>query len=159
MSRHDAFPADTACPAVPVAAVARAGEARVGVRRTRVSDAAAYAIEGSNALTAIDYSDVCLNYDLAYFEDKGVAVPQSFDDLLKPEYKGLLSVTNPATSSPGLAFLLGTIAAKGDGWAQYWTDLAANDLRVNGGATVHKGVNLAVLAASSDSVSGGFMDG
>ncbi|HEX7639767.1 MAG TPA: GNAT family N-acetyltransferase [Burkholderiaceae bacterium] len=43
MSRHDAFPADTACPAVPVAAVARAGEARVGVRRTRVSDAAAYA--------------------------------------------------------------------------------------------------------------------
>lgn len=34
----------------------------------------------------------------------------------------------------------------------------ANDLR-NGGATVTKGVNLAVLAASSDSVSGGFMDG
>lgn len=94
------------------------------------ADAAAYAIEGSNALTAIDYSDVCLNYDIAYFEDKGLAVPQSFDDLLKPEYKGLLSVTNPATSSPGLAFLLGTIAAKGDGWEQYWTDLAANDLRV-----------------------------
>ncbi|KRD63634.1 MULTISPECIES: hypothetical protein [Sinorhizobium/Ensifer group] len=36
---------------------------------------------------------------------------------------------------------------------------AANDLRVNGGATVHKGVNLAVVAASSGSVSGGFMDG
>ncbi len=53
-----------------------------------------------------------------------------FDDLLKPEYKGLLSVTNPATSCPGLAFLLATIAAKGDGWQDYWTELAANDLRV-----------------------------
>ncbi|MGE6782914.1 hypothetical protein ACQKGL_10360 [Ensifer adhaerens] len=35
----------------------------------------------------------------------------------------------------------------------------ANDLRISSGATVHKGVNLAVAAASSDSVSGGFMDG
>ena len=93
-------------------------------------DAATYAIDGSSALTAIDYSDVCLNYDLAYFADNGLAVPQTFDDLLKPEYKGLLSVANPATSSPGLAFLLATIAAKGEGWQDYWTELAANDLRV-----------------------------
>ena len=49
---------------------------------------------------------------------------------VKPEYKGLLSVSNPATSSPGLAFLLATIAAKGDGWEDYWSALAANDLRV-----------------------------
>jgi len=92
--------------------------------------AATYAIEGSSALTAVDFSDVCLNYDIAYFTDKGLAVPQTFDDLLKPEYKGLLSVTNPATSSPGLAFLIATIAAKGDAWEQYWADLTANDLRV-----------------------------
>jgi len=94
------------------------------------ADAAKYAVEGSSALTAIDYSDVCLNYDLGYFADHNLAVPQTFDDLLKPEYKGLISVTNPATSSPGLAFLLATIAAKGDGWQDYWTALAANDLRV-----------------------------
>jgi len=94
------------------------------------ADSAKYAIDGSKALTAIDFSDVCLNYDLAYFEDNSIAVPQTFDDLVKPEYKGLISVTNPATSSPGLAFLLATIAAKGDGWKDYWAQLAANDLRV-----------------------------
>jgi thiamine transport system substrate-binding protein len=65
-----------------------------------------------------------------YFEDNGLAVPQTFDDLLKPEYTGLLSVTNPATSSPGLALLLATVAAKGDNWEQYWADLAANGVRV-----------------------------
>jgi thiamine transport system substrate-binding protein len=94
------------------------------------ADAEAFAIDGSNALTAIDFSDVCLNYDIVYFEDNGLAVPQTFDDLLKPEYTGLLSVTNPATSSPGLALLLATIAAKGDNWEQYWADLAANGVRV-----------------------------
>lgn len=94
------------------------------------ADAAAYAVDGSAALTAVDFSDVCLNYDIAYFEDNGIPVPQTLDDLLKPEYEGLLSVTNPATSSPGLAFLLATIGAKGDGWQQYWADLAASDLRV-----------------------------
>jgi thiamine transport system substrate-binding protein len=94
------------------------------------ADAATYAVEGSKALTAVDYSDVCLNYDLGYFADHDLAVPQTFDDLLKPEYKGLISVTNPATSSPGLAFLLATIAAKGDGWKDYWSALAKNDLRV-----------------------------
>lgn len=94
------------------------------------ADAADYAVADSSALTAIDFSDVCLNVDSTWFAANDVAVPASFDDLLKPEYKGLLSVTNPATSSPGLAFLLGTIAAKGDGWQDYWTALNDNDLRV-----------------------------
>lgn len=94
------------------------------------TDAAAYAVDGSSALTAIDYSDVCLNYDIGYFAERDLTVPQSFDDLAKPEYKGLLSVTNPATSSPGLALLLATIAAKGDAWEEYWTALVANDVRV-----------------------------
>jgi len=93
-------------------------------------DAAQYAVPGSTALTAVDFSDVCLNYDIGYFTDHDLAVPQSFDDLLKPEYKGLLSVTNPATSSPGLAFLLATIAAKGDAWQDYWAGLTANAVRV-----------------------------
>ena len=94
------------------------------------ADAAKYAVDGSKALTAVDYSDVCLNYDIGYFETHKLAAPQNLDDLLRPEYKGLLSVTNPATSSPGLAFLLATIAAKGDDWQDYWTKLTANDVRV-----------------------------
>ncbi|WP_084105192.1 thiamine ABC transporter substrate binding subunit [Demequina sp. NBRC 110056] len=94
------------------------------------ADAAEYAIAGSDALTAIDYSDVCLNYDLAWFEDNGVPVPQAIGDLTDPQYSGLLSVTNPATSSPGLAFLLATVADQGDDWTTYWETLRENDLRV-----------------------------
>jgi len=79
----------------------------------------------------VDYGDVCLNYDKAYFAEHKLAPPQTLDDLLKPEYKGLLVVENPATSSPGLAFLLATIGAYGEnGYLDYWKKLQANDLQV-----------------------------
>ncbi|MEW5830592.1 MAG: thiamine ABC transporter substrate-binding protein, partial [Chloroflexota bacterium] len=72
----------------------------------------------------VDHGDVCLNYDVNWFKETGLTVPQSFEDLLKPEYKGLLVVENPATSSPGLAFLLATIAKFGeDGYLDYWAAL------------------------------------
>src|SRR5262245_28048722 len=60
-------------------------------------------------LTPVDYGDVCINYDKAWFASKGLAVPQTLDDLRKPEYKNLLVVENPTTSSPGLVFLLATV--------------------------------------------------
>lgn len=80
--------------------------------------------------TAIDYGDVCLNADAAYFEEHGLELPTSFADLTKPEYKDLLVVTNPVTSSPGLAFLVGTIEEAGNDWKQYWTDLLDNGTKV-----------------------------
>lgn len=79
----------------------------------------------------VDFGDVCVNYDIAWFTDHGIAPPTTLDDLLLPEYKDLLVVENPATSSPGLAFLLATIANSGDsGWQQYWTDLRSNGVEV-----------------------------
>lgn len=79
----------------------------------------------------VDYGDVCLNYDKAYFSDHNLAPPQNLEDLLKPEYKGLLVVENPATSSPGLAFLLATIGHFGeDGYLDYWKGLVENDVLV-----------------------------
>ncbi len=79
----------------------------------------------------VDYGDVCLNYDVAWFEERSLAVPSSFADLLEPEYKGLLVVENPATSSPGLAFLLATIAKfGGDGYLDYWAALRDNEVKV-----------------------------
>ena len=96
-------------------------------------DAAAYAFEGTAGLTAIDFSDVCINADLGWFADRGLEVPASLDDLTQPEYAGLLSVTNPATSSPGLAFLLATVSAYGDDWPEYWSALRENDVRVVAG--------------------------
>lgn len=79
----------------------------------------------------VDYGDVCLNYDKAYFADHNLPLPQSLEDLTRPEYKGLLVVENPATSSPGLAFLFATIAYFGDPeYLDYWRELRANGLVV-----------------------------
>jgi thiamine transport system substrate-binding protein len=85
---------------------------------------------GSRALP-VDYGDVCLNYDVAWFEAAGLAPPNSLDDLTTEPYRGLTVVQNPATSTPGLAFLLTTIVAYGDpGYLDYWQALRANDLLV-----------------------------
>ena len=79
----------------------------------------------------VDYGNVCLNYDKVYFTQKNLPPPKNLDDLLKPEYKSLLVVENPATSSPGLAFLITTIAVYGeDGYIDYWNGLVANDVKV-----------------------------
>ncbi|WP_028045601.1 thiamine ABC transporter substrate binding subunit [Cellulomonas sp. URHE0023] len=99
-------------------------------------DAAQYAVDGSDALTAIDDGDVCINVDHAWFTAHQLAEPVTLEDLTKPEYKDLTVVPNAVTSSPGLAFLLATIGAFGeDGYLQYWNDLKANGLQVADGWT------------------------
>lgn len=80
----------------------------------------------SNRATPVDYGDVCINYDKKYFAEKNLPVPQSLEELTKPEYNGLLVVENPATSSTGLAFLLATIAHYGDSFTDYWKALKDN---------------------------------
>lgn len=84
----------------------------------------------------VDYGDVCLNYDKAWFEDEGLEPPTRLEDLTKPDYEGLTAVENPATSSPGLAFMLTTIGhfgEAGDAWLDYWADLRDNDVLVTQG--------------------------
>lgn len=79
----------------------------------------------------VDFGDVCLNYQISYFEENSLEPPQTLEDLLKPEYAGLLVVENPATSSPGLAFLFATIGHFGaDGYLDFWSSLVENDLKV-----------------------------
>jgi thiamine transport system substrate-binding protein len=92
---------------------------------------AEFKLDADNRALPVDYGDVCINYDKAWFAEKALAVPQSLEDLTKPEYKDLLVVENPATSSPGLAFLLATIAQYGDpGYLDYWKALKANGIVV-----------------------------
>ncbi|MEU7259360.1 thiamine ABC transporter substrate-binding protein [Streptomyces rimosus] len=87
--------------------------------------------KAEHRVTPVDYGDTCVNYDRAYFAEHKIAPPRTFDDLLKPEYKGLLVTENSATSSPGLAFQLGTIAKYGEsGWQDYWKKLKANGVEV-----------------------------
>src|SRR5690606_29750566 len=79
----------------------------------------------------VDYGDVCINYDKAFFMDRNLTPPEDLDDLLDPQYRGMLVVENPATSSPGLAFLLATIGRYGeDGYLDYWRSLVENDVLV-----------------------------
>lgn len=82
------------------------------------------------AVTPIDYGDVCMNMDDARLSELGVAAPTTLEDLVKPAYRDLLVVQDPGTSSPGLAFLLATIARFGDGWPAYWQQLSDNGVKV-----------------------------
>jgi thiamine transport system substrate-binding protein len=90
----------------------------------------AFKLDASNRVLPVDYGDVCVNYDKVYFSDKDLAVPQSLEDLTKPEYEGLLVVENPATSSTGLAFMLATVAHFGDSFTEYWQALKDNGVVV-----------------------------
>ncbi len=92
---------------------------------------AEFKLDPQNRALPVDYGDVCLNYDKDYFQQHGIQPPADLDDLLEPEYKSLLVVQNPATSSPGLAFLMATIAYFGeDGYLDFWRGLVENDVLV-----------------------------
>ncbi|MFF4835640.1 thiamine ABC transporter substrate binding subunit [Streptomyces sp. NPDC001315] len=87
--------------------------------------------QGKHRVTPIDYGDICVNYDKAWFSAHKLTPPASLDDLTKPAYKNLLVTENASTSSPGLGFLLGTAAKYGDGgWPGYWKKLKANGVKV-----------------------------
>ena len=89
-----------------------------------------FKLDESNRALPVDYGDVCINYDKAYFAENNLAVPQNLEDLVKPEYQGLLVVENPATSSTGLAFLFATVAHFRDGFQEYWRELKENGVVV-----------------------------
>ena len=92
---------------------------------------AEFKLDPQNRALPIDFGDVCINYDKAWFADKGLAVPGSLEELANPDYAGLLAVENPATSSPGLSFLLATIAHFGEeSYLDYWQQLVDNQVAV-----------------------------
>lgn len=85
-------------------------------------------------LTAINYGDVCMNYDRLWFSKREQAAPTSIGDLVKPEFDGLTVVQNPNTSSSGLAFLAATVAVFGEnGYKNYWQQLKDNNVKVTAG--------------------------
>jgi thiamine transport system substrate-binding protein len=86
--------------------------------------------------TPVDFGDVCLNVDQRWFDEQGIEPPATLAELTDPAYRDLLVVPNPATSSPGLAFLLASVAEFGeDGWQEWWRQLRANGVEVVDGWT------------------------
>jgi thiamine transport system substrate-binding protein len=100
------------------------------------ASASSYALQDPTEaaqLTPVDYGDVCVNVDDTWFAKHGVTPPASLDDLTEPAYKGLFVTPGASSSSPGLAFLLATVAKYGDAWPTYWKKLMANDTKITSG--------------------------
>jgi len=88
-------------------------------------------LDSGHYLLPVDYGDVCLNYDKAWFAERGIDPPADLSALIDPTYKALTVVENPATSSPGLAFLLATIGHFGEeDYLAYWRALRNNEVLV-----------------------------
>ena len=120
-----------------------------------------YDLDPSHRLVPIDHGDICLVYDRAWFAKHKLPPPASFEDLARRDYAKLTVVENPATSTPGLAFMLATIAHFGRGNAPwtYWSEIR-KVLVTNGwdeaynaqfsGSSSHKGKRPIVVSYSSD---------
>ena len=113
-----------------------------------------FELDPEHRVTPVDFGDVCLNYWIDAF-DGSPPPPSSLDDLTDSAYADMLAVQSPETSSPGLAFLLATIARYGDGlepgpamwssprenlierygtgWEGYWAHLRDNGVAVTAG--------------------------
>ena len=91
-------------------------------------------LDPTGHVVPIDHGEVCLNIDRAWFADRRIEPPAGLEDLTSPTYRGLTVVENPATSTPGLSFLLATIARFGDpGFEAFWAQLRDNDVRIEDG--------------------------
>jgi thiamine transport system substrate-binding protein len=94
-----------------------------------------FQLDPEGRVTPIDYGDVCLNIDRSAFAAGNPPAPKGLADLTGAPYRGMLVVESPATSSPGLAFMLATIARFGESgsytWLDYWRDLRANEVKVS----------------------------
>jgi thiamine transport system substrate-binding protein len=90
-----------------------------------------YQLDAGNNALPVDFGDICINYDKAYFKNKNLKVPATLEDLIMPEYQGLLVVESPSTSSTGLGFLLATIQHFGESkFLEYWKQLRSNQVVV-----------------------------
>lgn len=96
-----------------------------------------YALPGDDEqrLAPVDTGNVCVNVDTSWFAENGIEEPETLDDLTDPAYEGLFVTPGAATSSPGLAFLLSTVAEYGEDWPDYWADLVENDVQITSGWT------------------------
>lgn len=101
---------------------------------TLPSGAEAHVLEGAeSSLAPIDTASVCINIDTAWFDENEVTPPTTLEDLTHADYRDLLVLPGATTSSPGMAFLLSTIAAFDDEWPRYWEQLMANGAKLTSG--------------------------
>ncbi|MFC5387148.1 ABC transporter substrate-binding protein [Aquamicrobium segne] len=68
--------------------------------------------------TGIDVDFIGFVSNKQFLEETGLKAPQSWEDLLKPEYKGQVCLGSPATSGTGYLFIATVLQIMGekDGW-------------------------------------------
>jgi iron(III) transport system substrate-binding protein len=77
-----------------------------------------------------DKSSGAIVFNRKKLEDSGLSVPASYEDLLNPAYKGLISIPNPKSSGTGYMFLVSLVNAWGEDAAfDYFDRLAENILQ------------------------------
>jgi thiamine transport system substrate-binding protein len=98
-----------------------------------------FRLDGTNHVTPIDYGYVNLNYDVQFLADAGMTPPTTLEELTGPQWTDSLVVESAASSSPGLAFLIATVAYFGEDddydYLDFWRDLKANGVLVKDGWT------------------------
>lgn len=78
-------------------------------------------------------------------EDMGLEIPRSYEDLIKPEYRGLISMPNPASSGTGYLTVSAFIQLMGEeGWSYM------DKLHKNIGVYTHSGSKPAKLAGAGE---------
>ena len=79
----------------------------------------------------LDKSYIGIVYNETALAGLGLKPPETLDDLLRPEYKGLVAYPNPVTSGTGLAVLSWVMSVKGEeeGW-RYLKQLAGQIAKV-----------------------------
>ena len=96
-----------------------------------------FILDNTHHVTSIDYGYVNLNYDKSFLQQAGLPPPQTLEELTSVTWERKLVVENPATSSPGLAFLIATVAYFGEddeyAYLDFWTDLKRNGVLVKDG--------------------------
>jgi thiamine transport system substrate-binding protein len=85
--------------------------------------------DSTHSVTPFDYGYFAFVYDSDALENP----PESLEELTDPRFHKRVIVEDPRTSSPGLGFLLWTIAVYGEDYLEYWKRLEPNLLTITDG--------------------------
>ncbi|OAB34960.1 putative 2-aminoethylphosphonate ABC transporter substrate-binding protein [Paenibacillus macquariensis subsp. defensor] len=98
----------------------------------------------------IDAWETALIVNTVELNKKNLPIPTSYEDLTKPEYKGMIVMPNPASSGTGFLDVAGWLQLMGEdkGWA------FMDKLHENVQAYTHSGSKPAKMAASGEAVIG-----
>ena len=87
-------------------------------------------VDPNHAYMTVDRESNAIIINPKLLQEKQLPVPKSYQDLLSPQYKGLVSMPNPKTSSTGYAFLLSLVNTMGQEEAMaYFDKLSENILQ------------------------------